>query len=87
MDLQQQYGDDVQFIGVPTPGESVASNAEFIDGTGSDAVTHIQDNDGIIWSTFEVVRRQTYVLIDADGTSQTIEFDELGASIETLTSN
>ena len=87
MELQQQFGEDVVFIGVPQPGESVESNAGFIEGTGSGDIVHIQDDDGIIWARFGVAARQTYVLVDNDGTTQTIDFDELTTGIEGLVAN
>jgi len=75
----------VQFIGVPEPNDSTESSADFVDGTGSGAITHLHDPDGSVWSAFDVPRRQTYILIDKDGTTRNVDFDDLASSLEELT--
>jgi len=67
VEAQQQYGDQVTFIGVP--GLSDISNAlGFVEGTESQSVPAIDDNGGEIWNRFEVFSQRTYVFINDDGT-------------------
>jgi len=77
VELEQQFGADVQFIGVPEPSDDVETNLDFINDTGSGAITHLQDPEGQIWSDFGVARRQTYILITADGSSSQVSLEEL----------
>ncbi len=84
MELQQQFEGDVTFIGVPEPANDVSSASEFVEGTGSDFLTHLHDVDGSVWSTFGVVSRQTFIVIEADGTVTEVDFNDLGASVEAL---
>lgn len=72
------------FIGVPEPNESVDSAASFVDGTGSGSLTHLHDTAGDVWSAFGVSRRQTYILVNDDGTTSEADFGDLASSIEQL---
>jgi hypothetical protein len=83
VDIQQQFGSDVKIIGVPG-SDDLGSLRSFVDDTGTGAVTHITDNDEI-WRAFEVRRRQTYVFVTADGSQQTIEFNNLESALSELT--
>ena len=84
MELQQQYSDDVQFVSVPEPAPDVAAALDFVEGTGIDAFTNIHDPDGLLWSTFDVTRRQTYFVIADDGTPTEVDFDDLAANLAAL---
>gem|GEM_PF-5459587 len=81
MDIQQQY--DVTFVGVPGSND-LDSVSDFVDDTDSNSLTHVTDPDGELWSRFDVQRRQTYVLVDATGAAERIEFDDLSTRIGAL---
>jgi len=83
VDVQQQNSDNVTFIGVPgsTDLESVRS---FIDGTGSTNLVHLTDTT--LWEDFDVARRQTYVLVDASGNVERVDFNNLSSRIGELAS-
>lgn len=72
------------FIGVPEPNESVDSAASFVDGTGSGIFAHLHDPGGDVWNAFGVSRRQTYILINDDGTTTDTDFGDLASGVEQL---
>lgn len=79
MELQQQYGSDVNIVGVPG-SDNVESLQEFAERTGTTDVTHILD-EGVLWDRFEVVSRQTYILVSADGTTGRVNFNDLDTTL------
>lgn len=72
------------FIGVPEPSDSTESAASFVDGTGSGSFTHLHDPAGDVWSAFGVSRRQTFILVNDDGTTTEAGFGDLVSSVEQL---
>ena len=83
MEVQQQYGDQVTFIGVP--GLSDISNARgFVDGTGSQSIPAIDDNGGEIWDRFDVRAQRTYVYINDDGTFRQAGYGNLENDVRDL---
>jgi len=85
VEVQQQYGDNVTFVGVPGSGD-LSSLEGFVDDTDSSVVTHVTDPDGELWSRFDVQRRHTYVLVNTSGAVERIQFDDLSTRIAALSS-
>nr|MBA3289283.1 redoxin domain-containing protein [Acidimicrobiia bacterium] len=69
-EVAERYADRIQVIGVPGRGELDAMR-EFVDDTGTGAITHLADIDGSIWSAFGVYGQPAYAFIDDSGTIDT----------------
>lgn len=82
MEVQQQYGDQVRFVGVPGLADGSAME-RFVAETGADAFPHMPD-DGTLWERFGVLEHRTYVYIDDDGTSSLGEYGGLVEGVEEL---
>ena len=82
MEVQQQYGDQVRFVGVP--GLAGVSEMEgFIADTGVTAFPHLLD-DGQLWEAFGVIMQRTYVLINDDGSWERTGYGSLASDVEAL---
>lgn len=57
---------DVELIGVAGRGE-VPDMESFVADTGTDALTHVIDDDGSIWADYGVVAQPAYAFVSADG--------------------
>ena len=80
------YGDEVNIIGVG--GLGVEREMEkFIDRTDTDAITHLVDEEGEVWTRFGITTQSIYVLIDEDGAivhSGYLDNDALLEQVEVL---
>lgn len=56
----------VEVIGVAGRGE-VAEMEQFIDDTGTGGLAHVVDDDGSIWSSFDVAAQPAFAFIDDSG--------------------
>ena len=83
MEVEQQYGDQVRFVGVPGLA-SEGSMRGFVDQTGTDGLAHIPDVDGVIWERFGVGQQRTYVFIDDDGSWRRAGYGSLAQDVEDL---
>ena len=83
MEVEQQYGDQVQFVGVPGLS-SRGSMQGFVDETGTQGLRHIPDVDGVIWERFGVSQQRTYVFIDDDGSWRRAGYGSLAQDVEDL---
>jgi thiol-disulfide isomerase/thioredoxin len=66
-EVARRYADRVQVVGVPGRGE-IDAMREFVDDTGTGAITHLADIDGSIWSAFGVYGQPAYAFLDDSGT-------------------
>ncbi len=82
MEVQQQYGDQVRFVGVPGLADEAAME-RFVAETGVDGFPHMPD-DGTLWERFGVLEHRTYVYIDDDGTARLGEYGGLADGVEEL---
>ncbi|MGK2958544.1 MAG: redoxin domain-containing protein [Acidimicrobiales bacterium] len=57
----------VEIIGVAGRGE-VPEMEGFVSDTGTGGLTHVVDDDGSIWSSYEVFAQPAYAFIDDSGT-------------------
>ncbi len=86
MEVEEQFGDQVQIIGVPgLAGEPQMQ--EFVVDTGSDGLTHIPDPDSNIWVRFGVTQQRTYVYINDDGSWRTSGYGSLEDDVRDLIAN
>lgn len=83
MDVEQQFGDQVRIIGVGGLG-SADDMREFVERTGSEAISHLPDESGEIWDRFDVTSHGTYVFINDDGTITMQHRGSLQAGVESL---
>ena len=58
---------EVEVIGVAGRGE-VPAMEDFVSDTGTGGLTHVVDDDGSIWSSYEVFAQPAYAFIDDSGT-------------------
>lgn len=65
-EVAERYGSQVNIIGVPGRGE-LDEMVDFVDDTGTGAMTHVADLDGAIWSAFGVYGQPAFAFIDDDG--------------------
>lgn len=83
MEVQEQFGEDITIIGVPSLA-SADSYPDFINGTGTDIIEHIPDEEGVIWERFGVTRQRTYVYINDDGTTTLTGYGSLPSDVSAL---
>lgn len=82
MEVEQQYGDQVTFIGVP--GLANVSDMEvFVERHGIE-FENVPDLDQVIWDRFDVRRQRTYVLINDDGTWEQKGYGSLPEDVQSL---
>ncbi len=62
---------DVSVIGVAGRGE-VPEMEEFVSQTGTDGLTHVVDDDGSIWSSYDVAAQPAFAFISSDGEVETV---------------
>ncbi len=82
MEVQQQYGDQVTFVGVPGLA-SVSEMETFVAQRGVDGFNHIID-DGEIWDRFGVFEQRVYIFIDDDGTTRLATYGQLESDVQDL---
>lgn len=68
-ELEQQYEDDVRFIGV-SGQDDVAEMAVFVDEFEMAGFEHVADLHGSVWASFGVSAQPSYVFINQDGRIQ-----------------
>lgn len=63
-DLADTYGDQVGVVGIGSldSAEAIAEFAGDVDG-----ITHLEDEDGVLWQRFGVAEQSSFVVLDADG--------------------
>jgi thiol-disulfide isomerase/thioredoxin len=61
------YAGRISVVGVAGLDE-VAAMHRFVELTQVDNVTHLADDQGVVWRRFGVTAQSTYVLLDASGT-------------------
>lgn len=62
----EKYKNKVNFIGVGALGNT-AELQEFVDKTGTSAITNIDDSSGAVWKRFGVVIQPTLIFVDKRG--------------------
>ena len=82
MEVQQQYGDQVTFVGVPGLAD-VPAMETFVAQQGVDGFHHIID-DGAIWEAFGVFEQRVYVFINDDGTARMATYGQLESDVQGL---
>ncbi|WP_053206100.1 redoxin family protein [Jiangella muralis] len=86
--LAADYEGRVAFVGVAGLSGDLAAMEEFIADGGVDAITHIDDRDGAVYSRFGVTQQYDLGLVSADGTVEVIrgplDEDEIVAEVERL---
>lgn len=60
------HADEVQLVGVAGRGE-IPDMKEFVEQTGTDGFTHVVDDDGSIWSDYDVAAQPAFAFIDGQG--------------------
>ena len=76
--MQQQFGDEIQIVGVGGSG-SAEEMAVFVEETGVSGFAHIADVNNEIWRRYDIFSQPTFAFIDDDGS---IEISGRGGSGE-----
>jgi len=84
VEVEQQYADQVTFVGVPGLADE-DSMAEFIAERGIGGFANVRDADAI-WELFEVTQQRTYVLLNDDGTWEQTGYGSLPQDVQELIS-
>ena len=82
MSVQQQFGSQVRFVGVPGLAGS-SDFGPFVDRHGASGFAHIANGDDI-WRRFGVTMQRTYVVINDDGTWRRTGYGNLAGEVQTL---
>ncbi|MFD2025847.1 TlpA family protein disulfide reductase [Promicromonospora aerolata] len=86
LDLAEQHGDAVNVVGVAGLDEPAAM-ADFIEMTGTDGLTHLDDEEGAVWRQFGITAQSTFALLDENGVvtyTGYLEPDELADRVAEL---
>ncbi|MEM7096456.1 MAG: hypothetical protein AAF567_25860 [Actinomycetota bacterium] len=83
MSVQQQFGNQVRFVGVPGLA-AFEEMGPFVSRHGASAFPHIPDPGGEIWRRFGVVQQRTYVVINDDGTWRRTGYGNLAGEVQAL---
>lgn len=77
----------VTVLGVAGRGD-LASMQGFVDDTGTDAMSHIADEQGVLWSHFGIVTQPAMVFISPDGQTDVVggvlSQDQMRSTIDAL---
>ncbi len=84
MEVREQFGDEVQIIGIPGLSSDEGAMLEFVESTGSDGIPHILDMSGELWARFGVTQQRTYVYVNNDGEQRIAGYGSLPADVEDL---
>lgn len=85
-DLAEEYGDDVQVVGVAGLDELAAMD-DFITMTDTGGLTHLNDESGEVWRHFGITAQSTFAVVDKNGVvtdTGYLEPDELAARVAEL---
>ena len=86
--MQQELGDQVTFIGLPSRSDDLASMAAFVEDNAVGDFEHLIDIDGVIWSELEIVDQPAFAFVNDNGTIDTFigsfEQEELTARVQGL---
>ncbi len=83
MEVQQTYGDQVTFIGMP--GLATADSIEaFVEENDVDGLPHILDESGALWDAFGVTQQRTYIYVNDDGSTRVATYGQLEADVQEL---
>ncbi|SDT14705.1 redoxin family protein [Jiangella sp. DSM 45060] len=87
-ELAARYEGEVAFVGVAGLSGDLAAMEAFIADGGVDAIAHIDDRDGDVYSRFGVTQQYDLGLVSADGEIEVIrgplDEDEIVAAVESL---
>ena len=76
MEVQQEFGDEVVFIGVPGLSNDADAKAQFLNQTGANPFAHVSEGSAL-WDRFGVGEQRTYVYLNNDGTWETSGYGSL----------
>ena len=79
-EVAEAYADQVRIVGVPGRGQVSAMN-QFVDDTGTGALEHVIDDDGSIWTAFEVYGQPAFAFVDENGRIE-VFVGTLGSALE-----
>jgi len=70
-ELEEIYGEEVQFIGVPSRGE-LKEVQEFISAYSVNGFPHIFDKNREIWSNYKIPSQPAWIFVDAAGNEEKV---------------
>lgn len=87
MEVQQQFGDQVQFIGLPSLSDDFDAMNAFVNQAGATNFPNLPDLNGEVWGNFGVVQQSSYVFINDDGTWRVSGYGSLPSDVAELIAN
>ena len=86
--MQQELGDQVTFIGLPSRSEDIASMEAFVNDNLVTDFEHLIDVDGVIWTELNIFDQPAFAFVNDDGTVDvnvgSFEQEELAARVQAL---
>lgn len=82
----QRHGGQITFVGMAGHDTDEAHRA-FVDEHGLDAMLHVVDEDGSLWSQYGVNYQPAWVFVDEDGTTEVVAgglYDDLEPRLQAL---
>lgn len=83
--------DDVEFIGIAGRSDDLDEMGEFVEWTGTGAVTHVVDADGSIWEAFGIAVQPAFYFVNQDGTARRagsgLNTEDILAEVDILTNS
>ena len=86
--MQQELGDQVTFIGMPSRSDDIASMERFVEDNAVGDFEHLIDADSVIWSELGIFDQPAFAFVNDDGTVDvnvgSFEEEELAARVQAL---
>lgn len=86
--MQQQLGDQVTFLGMPSRSDDIASMQDFVDDNAVGSFDHLIDIDGVIWTELNIFDQPAFAFVNDDGTVEvnvgSFEESELAERVQAL---
>ena len=89
-ELEEIYGEEVQFIGVPSRG-GLKEVQEFITAYSVNAFPHVFDENLEIWKNYKIPSQPAWIFVDAEGNEERVlgglQIGELRSRISDLSTS
>jgi len=86
VEVQQQYGDQVEIVGIASQ-DDLDAFTEFVNDTSTGTIAHIPDESGEVWEQFGITRRSQYIYIDDKGEWREAQYGTLEQDVQDLIAN
>ena len=88
VEVHNQFGDEVTFLGLPSRSNDISSMERFVNDAGVGGFEHLIDANSAVWRELEVWDQPAWAFVNDDGTVDVnvgaLDSDELSSRIEEL---